>query len=241
MNRVLVTGASRGLGLELVRALVERGDDVIAAVRAPTPQLQELGVTIADGIDVTSDDAIARLSAAIGSEPLDVVIANAGVNHSFASDIEQLDLDVLQSEFAVNTFGVVRTVKGALPSLRTGSKIAVISTWRPGVGAASRNYGYQMSKVATNQLAFLLADDLADRGIATVLLSPGPMDTELLREVVDAGHANLRPGQASDPADVAKDLVGLIDGIDATVSGAWLFRSGESMHEIASSRVWGHG
>jgi NAD(P)-dependent dehydrogenase (short-subunit alcohol dehydrogenase family) len=239
--RVLVTGASRGLGLELARVLAARGDDVLAVVRTPTPELSSLDVQVLDGFDVTSDEAMAGLGAAVGAEPIDVVIANAGVNHSFASDIEDLDLDVLQAEFAVNTFGVVRTVKAVLPNLRDGAKIAVISTWRPGVGAASRNYGYQMSKVATNQLSFLLADDLAPRGIATILLSPGPMDTELLRDVVDAGHANLKPGQASDPNEVARDLVGLIDALAFEDSGAWLFRSGQSMHEIASSKVWGHG
>ncbi len=241
MSRVLVTGASRGLGLELTRAYLARGDEVIAAVRTATPELEELEASIIAGIDIASDDAIARISAGIGSDPIDVVLANAGVNHSFAAAIEQLDLDVLQQEFAINTFGVVRTVKAVLANLHQGSKIAVISTWRPGVGAASRNYGYQMSKVATNQLTFLLADDLKARGIATLLLSPGPMDTALLREVVEAGHANLRPGQASSPADVARDLVRLIDALTIEASGSWLFRSGESMHEIASSRVWGHG
>ncbi len=239
--RVLVTGSSRGLGLELVRVLHVRGDEVLATVRAPSPELSELGATVLEGFDVTDDASMAGLGAAIGSEPIDLVIANAGVNHSFASDIEHLDLEMLKSEFAVNTFGVVRTVKAVLPNLQPGSKIAVISTWRPGVGAASRNYGYQMSKVATNQLAFLLADDLGPRGISTILLSPGPMDTELLREVVDAGHANLKPGQASDPIDVARDLVGLIDGLTFADSGAWVFRTGESMHEIASSKVFGHG
>ena len=132
-------------------------------MRTATPELEELGASVIDGVDVASDDAIARISAGIGSEPIDVVLANAGVNHSFAADIEQLDLDVLQQEFAINTFGVVRTVKAVLPNLHEGSKIAVISTWRPGVGAASRNYGYQMSKVATNQLAFLLAESCGAR------------------------------------------------------------------------------
>ena len=241
MSRVVVTGASRGLGLELVRAYRDRGDEVLAVVRAVTAELRELGATVVDGVDLSTDDAIGALADGVGRDPVDAVIANAGVNRSFAADIEQLDLDVLQDEFAVNTFGVVRTVKALLPNLHEGSKIAVISTWRPGVGAASRNYGYQMSKVATNQLTLLLADDLKARGIATLLLSPGPMDTALLREVVESGHANLKPGQASAPAEVARDLVGLIDDLTIETSGSWLFRSGESMHEIASNRVWGHG
>jgi NAD(P)-dependent dehydrogenase (short-subunit alcohol dehydrogenase family) len=241
VSRALITGASRGLGLELARVLSQRGDHVLATVRAPTAELQGLDVKILEGFDVADDASMAELGRAVGPDPIDVVIANAGVNHSFASDIEHLDLDVLQREFAINTFGVVRTVKAVLPNLGEGAKIAVISTWRPGVGAASRNYGYQMSKVATNQLSFLLADDLAPRGISTLLLSPGPMDTELLRDVIHAGHANLKPGQASQPLDVARDLVGLIDELTIESSGAWRFRSGESMHEIASSKVWGHG
>lgn len=239
--RVVVTGSSRGLGLALATVFAERGDEVLAVCRAPSPALERLGVELISGIDVARDEAVAALGSALGPEPIDVVICNAGVNHSFASGIEDLDLGVLSEEFEVNTFGQVRTIKAVLPKLGLGAKIALISTWRPGVGAASRNYGYQMSKVATNQLSFLLADELAPLGISTLLLSPGPMDTELLREVVDAGHANLRPGQAQDPLDVARDLVGLIDSHDGESSGAWLFRTGESMHEIASSKVWGHG
>jgi NAD(P)-dependent dehydrogenase (short-subunit alcohol dehydrogenase family) len=239
--RALVTGTSRGLGFALSSVLAERGDEVMAVCRTPTPELEQLGVEVLAGIDLATDEAMASLGRAVGADPIDVVICNAGVNHSFAAGIEDLDLGVLRAEFEVNTFGVVRTVKAVLPNLEKGSKIALISTWRPGVGAASRNYGYQMSKVATNQLSFLLADDLAARGVATILLSPGPMDTELLRNVLDAGHANLRPGQAQEPLEVARDLVGLIDASTSQSSGSWLFRTGESMHEIATSKVFGHG
>jgi NAD(P)-dependent dehydrogenase (short-subunit alcohol dehydrogenase family) len=239
--RVVVTGSSRGLGLAFATVLAERGDDVLAVCRTPTDALAQLGVQIILGIDLTHDEAVTSLHSAVGSDPIDVLICNAGVNHSFASGIEDLDLAVLAEEFEVNTFGQVRTIQAVLPNLREGGKIALISTWRPGVGAASRNYGYQMSKVATNQLSFLLSDELAVREISTLLLSPGPMDTDLLRAVVDAGHANLGPDQARDALDVARELVGLIDQLTTQSSGSWLFRTGESMHEIASSRVWGHG
>jgi NAD(P)-dependent dehydrogenase (short-subunit alcohol dehydrogenase family) len=137
--RVLVTGASRGLGLALCQELSARGDEVLATVRAASPELDLPGVEVLEGIDVAADDAAQRLRAAIGGRALDVVIANAGVNWSFASGIEELDVALLRSEFEVNTFGVVRTVQAALPSMGEGGKIAIISTWRPGGGAARRN------------------------------------------------------------------------------------------------------
>jgi NAD(P)-dependent dehydrogenase (short-subunit alcohol dehydrogenase family) len=240
MSCVLVTGAARGLGLALCRILAARGDAVIATCRRPSPEIEALGVEILPGIDLAEETSIAQLRDGLGGRRIDVVICNAGVNFSYAAGIEELDLAVLRAEFEVNTFGVVRTVKAALPSLDAGAKIALISTWRPGAGAASRNYGYQMSKVATNQLSFLLADELAPRGISTILLSPGPMETELLQRVVASGHANLRPGQASDPHEVAGDLLKRIDELTPQDSGAWRFRGGESMGAIATSVVYGH-
>jgi len=237
--RALVTGASRGLGLALALQLAERGDEVLATTRGAVPELERPGVEVLEGIDVARDDAARALRDAIGDRSLDVVIANAGVNWSFAAGIEELDVDLLRREFEVNTFGVVRTVQAALPSMGEGGKIAIISTWRPGVGAARRNYGYQMSKVASNQLQFLLADELAERGIATITLSPGPMDTELLRTVIDAGHANLTAAQAQSPEAVARDLLARIDELTAADSGAWRFRTGETL-ELMTSTVRGH-
>jgi NAD(P)-dependent dehydrogenase (short-subunit alcohol dehydrogenase family) len=240
VSRALVTGATRGLGFALVQAFAERGDDVVAVCRAATPELVALGAQVVAGVDVSRADSAAVLREALGDEPLDVVVCNAGVNKSYAASIDDLDVELLKSEFEVNTFGVVRTVQAVLPNLREGSKIGLVSTWRPGVGAARRNYGYQMSKVAMNQFGFLLADDLADRGVATVILSPGPMNTALLREVIEAGHANLTPEQAQDPLDVARDLLARLDELTLATSGSWRFRAGDDMGAVARGPVFGH-
>ena len=176
----------------------------------------------------------------VGDAPIDLVICNAGINKTYAQGIAELDLPTLKHEFDVNTFGPIRTIQATLPRLRDGSKIVMISTWRPEVGAARRNYGYQMSKVALNQLQFLLSDELAERGISTVVLSPGPMDTELLREVVEAGHANLTPDMAQNPLDVARDLLVQIDALEPETTGRWLFRTGASMTDRARGPVFGH-
>jgi NAD(P)-dependent dehydrogenase (short-subunit alcohol dehydrogenase family) len=238
--RVLVTGASRGLGLGFCTVLAGRGDDVLAVVRASTSALDATGATILPGHDLADDASVPALAAAVGSEPIDLVICNAGINKTYAQGIAELDLPTLGYEFDVNTFGPIRTIQAVLPRLQPGAKIVLISTWRPEVGAARRNYGYQMSKVALNQLQFLLADELAGRGISTVVLSPGPMDTELLREVVEAGHANLTPDMAQDPLDVARDLLVQIDALTPETTGRWLFRTGDSMTDKARGPVFGH-
>jgi NAD(P)-dependent dehydrogenase (short-subunit alcohol dehydrogenase family) len=125
-----------------------------------------------------------------------------------------------------------------LPNLRAGAKVAFISTYRPGVGLARRNYGYQSSKMALNQAAYVLAEELAARGVATVVLSPGPMDTDLLREIIGAGHANLTPDQAKQPDAVAADLLERLEELTLERSGAWLFRTGEPL--TLPTTVFGH-
>jgi NAD(P)-dependent dehydrogenase (short-subunit alcohol dehydrogenase family) len=236
--RALVTGASRGLGLALCAELAAQGYDVVATARRMTPELEELGVSVIEGIDVADDAATSRIAEAAGAKPIDVVICNAGINITYAQGIADIDTGALMSEFAVNAVGPLRTIQAILPLLREGSKVALISTYRPGVGLAKRNYGYQASKMAMNQLAYVLADELAERGVMTVVLSPGPMDTDLLREIMDAGHANLKPGQAQEPAAVARDLVARLDELTPESAGSWLFRTGE--HLTLPTSVFGH-
>ena len=72
--RVLVAGASRGIGLALCEAFAERGDHVVATVRSTTPALDALRVQVVEGIELTSDAAVARLPAAVGPDGLDVLI-----------------------------------------------------------------------------------------------------------------------------------------------------------------------
>jgi len=236
--RALITGASRGLGLALCSVLRARGDDVLAVCRTATPELRALGVQILENFDVANADAMGQLGDAVGGAPIDLVVCNAGINRSYAQGIDELDLRDVEAELGVNTLGPIRTIQAVLPKLGRGAKLALISTYRPDAGAAKRNYGYQASKMAANQLMFVLADELRARGIATLVLSPGPMNTRLLREVVEAGHARLDPAKCPDPNDVARQLVERIDALTLETSGAWLFRDGSPMSVPLA--VFGH-
>jgi NAD(P)-dependent dehydrogenase (short-subunit alcohol dehydrogenase family) len=230
--RVVVTGASRGLGLGFCAVLAERGDEVVAVCRRSTPELDALGVHVVEGVDVTSDETVQRLGEAVGPEPVDVVVCNAGLNASFDAGIEDLDLEAMGREYQVNSLGAVRTVKALLPRLREGSKVAFVTT---GAGATGRgapspgNYGYRMSKAALNVFTFLLAGELHPRGIPVIVLSPGPVDTDMLRAVFDAGRTPQDPSVAGSPRDVGRDLLAHIEALDIDSSGSWLNRAGEPM------------
>jgi NAD(P)-dependent dehydrogenase (short-subunit alcohol dehydrogenase family) len=230
--RAVVTGASRGLGLGFCTELAVRGDEVVAVCRRSTPELDALGVRIVEGVDVTSDEAVQRLGEALGDEPVDVLICNAGLNASFDAGIEQLDLGTMGREYQVNALGAVRTVKAVLPSLREGAKVAFVTT---GAGATGKgapspgNYGYRMSKAALNVFTFLLAGELEARGIAVIVLSPGPVDTDMLRAVFDAGRTPQDPSTAGAPREVGHDLLAHIDALDLGSSGSWLNRAGAPM------------
>jgi NAD(P)-dependent dehydrogenase (short-subunit alcohol dehydrogenase family) len=227
--RVVVTGSSRGIGLAFCAALKERGDEVFAVCRTATPELEALGVTIVDGVDVTDDEAVARIPAALGDEPLDLLISNAGMQF-VTRLVEDLDPKNLLQEYNTNALGAVRVVLAVLPHLREGSKIALISTG----GAASvtnndgriSNYGYRMSKGGLNVFGVNLANELRPRGIAVVLLGPGPVDTDLLRNSSRSGTTTNSPQNAAQPAEAVSDMLDRIDELTLESTGRWISRQG---------------
>ncbi|MBT3222684.1 MAG: SDR family NAD(P)-dependent oxidoreductase, partial [Proteobacteria bacterium] len=79
MGIALVTGANRGIGLELCRQLGEQGWEVIAACRESNSQLDNLGVQVEAGLDVTSDEDVQDLARRLGGKRIDLLINNAGI------------------------------------------------------------------------------------------------------------------------------------------------------------------
>jgi NAD(P)-dependent dehydrogenase (short-subunit alcohol dehydrogenase family) len=222
--RVLVAGASRGIGFALCEAFAERGDHVIAAVRKSNSELEGLGVQIVEGIELTSDEAVAKLPHAVGPEGLDVLIYNAAINKD-SPGLEDIEVETLKETIDVNALGAVRTVLALLPALRDGSKIMLVSI---GATALNRghvpstgNYGYRMSKAALSSFGHGLARAVRDRGIAVVLSSPGPVDTDMLRHVAAQGRSSYDPNDAPKPIEVARLFRDRIDELELESSPAW--------------------
>src|SRR5262245_52705189 len=126
MATTLVTGANRGIGLELCRALHERGQTVIAVCRNPSPELTRLGARIEAGVDITSEAGLADLAKRLRDVKLDCVIANAGILRD--DSLEDLDFESVEEQLEVNALGPLRTVKALLPNLASGAKLALITS-----------------------------------------------------------------------------------------------------------------
>ena len=217
MANALVTGANRGIGLELCRQLQARGDHVIAACRNVSPELAELGVRIETEVDVASDVSVTRLAQRV-DRPIDILINNAGILTN--ETIDDLSFERIRKQLEVNTLGPLRVTAALLPRLREGSKVVIITSRMGSIAdnTSGSRYGYRMSKAAVNMAGVSLAHDLRPRGIAVAILHPGFVRTGMTGH---QGHV--------DPAESARGLLARIDELTLETSGTFWHASGEEL------------
>jgi len=179
MARALVTGGNRGIGLELCRQLAARGDEVIAACRKSSAELDALGVRVIEGVEVGAADAVAHLAREVGDTPLDLLVNNAGI--LTVERFGELDFERIQRQFEVNSLGPLRVTEALRDCLFSGSKVAVITSLMGSIAdnGSGSYYGYRMSKAAVNAGAMSMARDLKARGITVLILHPGMVATEM--------------------------------------------------------------
>ncbi len=218
MSTTVVTGANRGIGLELCRLAKQRGDDVIAICRSASAELEGLGARIESGIDVADDAAVADVAARLSGERIDLLINNAGL--LTRQSLENLDFDAMRRQFEINTLGPLRVTAALLPLLAADAKVALITSRMGSIAdnTSGSHYGYRMSKAALNMAGVSLANDLRERGIAVILLHPGYVSTEM------TGHSG-----TVQPADAAADLLTRIDELTLDSSGAFRHANGASL------------
>ncbi|WP_439817687.1 SDR family oxidoreductase [Zavarzinia sp. CC-PAN008] len=181
MPHVLITGTSRGIGLEFARAYAEDGWTVHALARNPArgPQAT-LNIRHYEG-DVTDQAAMERLALDLSDVSLDLVIANAGVYGPAQQTLAGMDYDAWAQTFQVNTIAPMRLIQGLVPHLARakGRFVAISSSMASIAGTGPGFYAYRTSKAALNMLVRLLAQDLRERGVTTVALDPGWVRTDM--------------------------------------------------------------
>lgn len=191
-ERVLVTGAGRGLGLEFVRQYAESGARVFALARDPlrSQELMKLAARHPNALtpvacDVSDDDSVkgARQEVGVATDALDLIINNAAIYGREDEALDSLDWEQMRRVFEVNTLGPLRVSRAFLPLLRKGKRprLVSISSLMGSVGdnRLGGHWSYRISKSALHMANRNLALELEKEKIPCVLFSPGWVRTDM--------------------------------------------------------------
>jgi NAD(P)-dependent dehydrogenase (short-subunit alcohol dehydrogenase family) len=193
----VITGANRGLGRAVAEALGRSGFRVLVGARdqaggdAVAAAIREEGGTAEClPLDITDEDALARLVARLSESgvPVAVLVNNAGIYpespRSHGPDVDpdplRVSPTVLIESFRINAVGAVRIIQVLAPFFRTGSRILNVSSQMASLSRMTGgSLGYRMSKTALNAATRVFAQVFADRGILVNSVSPGWVRTHM--------------------------------------------------------------
>jgi len=218
---ILVVGASRGIGYELVRQYAVQGHHVIAGCR--TPQSAESLQALTDSLDIEvhqldvgSDDSVVHFASEIGNRTIDIAIVAAGVAGGERQSFGKFDFGDLSDTLNVNTSGPLRVAQVLAPNLsksRQGKLVALSSE----MGSISETrstemMGYRISKAALNEAWKCVSIEMAKVGVIAMVVHPGWVMTDMVGK-----EAPLSPQQS------VEGIRRVIDSLTQNDSGS--FRS----------------
>ncbi len=218
MATIVITGANRGIGLELTKTFIARGDEVIGVCRQSSPSLNCTGAKVIENIDVTNPPDINQLKSKLQSTSIDILINNAGILRP--SSINDFNFSDMYKQFEVNAVAPLRVVEALISQLNTGSKIIMITSRMGSMtdNSSGGGYGYRMSKSALNAAGKSLSIDLKEQGIAVALLHPGWVSTEMVNF-----------NGLIEPDESAQGLIKRIDELNMDNTGGFWHTNGEEL------------
>jgi putative oxidoreductase len=253
----VVTGASKGIGLEIVRALSAEGVRVVAAARTVTAELRELeGAVTAVPVDLAAPDGAARLieraSTILGE--IDLLINNVGGVVPGSADAGGfLDIadDAWQRTYELNLFSTVRVTRHALPGLLRQRGV-IINISSIGARAAYHPVDYGTAKAALNNLTKALAEEFGGQGLRVLTVSPGPTRTrnwsapdgyaadvaarngETLEEFLAQapGRMGITTGRLTEPRETAALVTFLASPVSGNLTGADYLADGGAIKTV---------
>ena len=178
---IFILGASRGIGLGLVKTFLERGWDVVASERSRSEELHALECDALRIVtaDVTDPESYTDLG--LSSSQIDTVIINAGIGGASHQDSAQATVDEVAHVMMTNAFGPASAAKALLPAIRDGGTLGFMSSLMGSIEDSSGGFElYRTSKVALNMLAKGIAEQNASpREIEVLALHPGWVQTDM--------------------------------------------------------------
>lgn len=214
---VLITGANRGIGLQLATQYQQAGHHVIAVCRNSSAELDALGCyQVITGIDVSNFATVETLVSKLTAPQVDILINNAGILRS--TSLDNFDFGLMEEQIQVNTLSPLKVVEQLLPKLVAGSKIAMVTSRMGSIAdnTSGGSYGYRMSKAALNIASVSLAHDLKEKEISVALLHPGFVQTEMV-----GGMGDITASEA------ASRLIKRIDELNLSNTGSFWHSNGE--------------
>ncbi|XDD48801.1 SDR family oxidoreductase [Leptospira sp. WS92.C1] len=217
-KNVFITGSNRGIGLELTKHFLKKGDQVFALCRKPSSDLIRLRPTrIFEGVDVLNSNSIRELSSKLLDTKIDLLINNAGI--LLPDNLQSLDEENILTQFLVNALGPLKVVKALLPALKPNAKLVFLTSRMGSIADNSSGayYGYRASKAALNAIAVSLSRDLSPKGISVGIFHPGMVATEMTGR------------QGISPEESVLGLAERIESLNLSNSGKFFHQNGEEL------------
>lgn len=238
----MVTGAGKGIGLAITRALVAEGVHVVAGSRTLSPELESLqsgGAVTFVGVDLASAEGSTRLLEVAAARGGVDILVNVGAVTPRTSGFAAITDEEWVSSFNLTFLSAVRTVRAALPQLigRGGGSIVTISSVNAFLPDPTV-IDYSAAKAALTNFSKSLSKELGGKGIRVNTVSPGPVQTELwlgehgvastlakangsaADDIVDSAAAGAETGRFTFPEEVADLVLFLVSDRAGNVTGA---------------------
>ena len=200
MSHIVITGASRGIGLAIALELARAGHQVVAAMRNPaaSPDLadhaakEKLPIRI-ETMDVDSDQSVQQAFGRILAQaPVDVLVNNAGIER--LGPIEETPLADFRTCMETNYFGAIRCIQAVVRPMRERGIGAIINvTSVAGKISMAPMAAYSASKYALEALSEALAQELRAFGVRVAIVEPGIIDTRMARNIEFMRSSRLYP------------------------------------------------
>lgn len=198
MKNIIVTGTSRGIGLEIALQFAKEGNKVLAVSRNIAKELESVKDVVCIQADITNEGDLAKIEKYIQgswSSKVDILINNAGaiVNKPF----EEITTAEFEYIYKVNVFAVAALTRICIPFMGIGSHVVTVSSMG-GIQGSMKFPGlaaYSSSKGAVIILTELLAEEFKERGISFNAVALGAVQTEMLEEAFPGYKAPLEPAE----------------------------------------------